>query len=128
MRTNILGNPCIRANRDEAQINRCKTLLSEFGTKAENASRIIDLAGNEVRLKILLLLQAEERLCVCDLSDVLNMKIPAVSQHLRKLKDAGIVITERDGTVIYYQISNQALLIIGSLLELVPGFEMPVGI
>ncbi|MDZ7694978.1 MAG: ArsR family transcriptional regulator [Balneolaceae bacterium] len=33
----------------------------------------------------------EEHLCPCDLSDILDMSVPAVSQHLRKLKDGGLV-------------------------------------
>ncbi|WP_431217102.1 ArsR family transcriptional regulator [Puia sp. P3] len=45
------------------------------------------LAGNEVRLKILHLLEEEKELCPCDLSDMLGMSIPAISQHLRKMKD-----------------------------------------
>ena len=52
-----------------------------------------------------MLLKEEERLCVCDLSEILEMKIPAVSQHLRKLKDANVVISEREGTVIFYYLS-----------------------
>ena len=78
----------------------------------------MSLVGNDVRLTILLLLQKESRLCVCDLSDVLGMKIPAVSQHLRKLKDAGIAVTQREGTVIYYLISENRKSEITRLLAL----------
>jgi len=53
-----------------------------------------------------------------DLSDVLGMKIPAVSQHLRKLKDAGIVFTQREGTIIYYQLSTGKKNQINALLNL----------
>jgi len=94
-------------------------MINDFGSEIANVSKIVHLSGNEVRLKILLLLKAEQRLCVCDLSDVLNMKIPAVSQHLRKMKDANMVTTQREGTIIYYQISDQSFDIIESLLEII---------
>jgi DNA-binding transcriptional ArsR family regulator len=71
-----------------------------------------------------MLIDSEERLCVCDLSDVLDMKIPAVSQHLRKLKDAGIVKTEREGTVIYYRISEESHQTISSILLLLPNHKI----
>jgi DNA-binding transcriptional ArsR family regulator len=120
MRANILGNTCIRINRDEQQITRCKTLLSELHRELSDVARVINLAGNEVRLKILLLINSEGRLCVCDLSDVLKMKISAVSQHLRKLRDTGLVTTQREGNVIYYQISDESRGTIEALLQLIP--------
>ncbi|WP_425291189.1 ArsR family transcriptional regulator [Spirosoma linguale] len=46
---------------------------------------MLNLAGNENRLKLIYLLKEEADLCVCDLSDILGMTIPAASQHLRKL-------------------------------------------
>ena len=76
-------------------------------------AKILAIAGNVVRLKILLLLKEEQRLCVCDLGEILEMKTPAISQHLRKMKDAGVVCAEREGTAIYYQISERA----GAALE-----------
>ncbi len=102
------NNVCIRVDRDGEQIERCKTKMEEIDTSASDFAKILSLAGNEVRMKILLLLQAEERLCVCDLSEILGMKIPAVSQHLRKLKDGDLVQTERAGTTIFYSLTEEA--------------------
>jgi len=95
-------------------------MLFGLGYEFSSLSRIIQLAGNEVRMKILLLVQAEGKLCVCDLSDVLEMKIPAVSQHLRKLKDAGLLVTQRKGTVIYYLVSEAHRDTVEALLNIVP--------
>jgi DNA-binding transcriptional ArsR family regulator len=83
-------------------------------------AQILALAGNEVRLKILLLLQQEQRLCVCDLGEILEMKVPAVSQHLRKMKDGGLVFTEREGTVIFYQLNPQLEPTLNTILNLIP--------
>jgi len=70
------------------------------------------LAGNEVRLKIIYLLEEEKELCPCDLSDILSMSIPAVSQHLRKLKDGNIVQTRKEGQTIYYSLTQENLKIL----------------
>ena len=115
-----VNNTCIRAYRDEQQILRCKKQMTQIARIIPNIAQLMALAGNEVRLKILLLLREEGKLCVCDLSDILGMKIPAVSQHLRKLKDASIVFTQREGTVIYYQISMDKKLQVDTILNLIP--------
>jgi DNA-binding transcriptional ArsR family regulator len=70
------------------------------------------LAGNEVRLKIVYLLEEEKELCPCDLADILGMSIPAVSQHLRKLKDGNIVETRKEGQTIYYSLTQENLKIL----------------
>ena len=99
------NNICVRVERDGNQIDRCKSKIEEISVPVSSLSRMMSLVGNEVRTKILFLLRQEGRLCVCDLSEILEMKIPAVSQHLRKLKDAELVYFEREGATIYYQIS-----------------------
>ena len=81
-------NICIRLDRDTKQIDRCKAKVAEISDSVSDLSKILSLTGNEVRMKILFLLQEEEKLCVCDLGEILEMKTPAISQHLRKLKDA----------------------------------------
>ena len=80
---------CIRVYADEKQIEKCKKEIEKVGGSIELLSSALSLAGNEVRLKILYLLFHQEKLCVCDLSDILFMSPPAVSQHLRKLKMEG---------------------------------------
>ena len=112
-------NICIRQSRNEEQIARCKAQVSNVGDSLYKTAQILALGGNEVRLKILLLLQAEQQLCVCDLGEILEMKTPAISQHLRKLKDAGLVLTEREGTVIYYSISPSTKPTIEAILRLI---------
>jgi ArsR family transcriptional regulator, lead/cadmium/zinc/bismuth-responsive transcriptional repressor len=75
-------------------------------------SHILALAGNESRLKIIYLLEEEKELCPCDLADILCMSIPAVSQHLRKLKDGNIVEARREGQTIYYSLTKENLKIL----------------
>ena len=100
---------CIRDLADLAQIKRCKASLSNIQSSTEKLSDILKLAGNDVRLKILFLLNKENQLCPCDLGDILDMSVPAVSQHLRKLKDGGLVETQREGKVIFYSLNLQII-------------------
>ena len=105
-------NTCIRLYADQAQIKACKDRLRLAQKSFTSLSGILALAGNEVRLKILYLLEAEKELCPCDLADILGMSIPAVSQHLRKLKDGDIVETRKEGQTIYYSLTQDNLKIL----------------
>ncbi|WP_274309806.1 ArsR/SmtB family transcription factor [Solibacillus daqui] len=44
--------------------------------------------------------------CVCDFVEVLQISQPAVSQQLKKLKDAGIILERKDGTWKYYRYAD----------------------
>lgn len=60
--------------------------------------------GDEVRLKILQML-SEQEMCVCEIFDKLDMSQPAVSHHLKILRQAGLVKDSRDGKWIYYSLN-----------------------
>jgi ArsR family transcriptional regulator, lead/cadmium/zinc/bismuth-responsive transcriptional repressor len=103
---------CIRIFADHEQIRKCKGKLIASRKSFLSLSNILALAGNEVRLKIIYLLEDEKELCPCDLADILGMSIPAVSQHLRKLKDGSIVETRKAGQTIYYSLTQHHLKIL----------------
>lgn len=92
---------CIRKEADPDKISKFSNVINTNKSNFARVSKQLSLIGNEVRLKILWLLQQNE-LCVCDLSDILKMTIPAVSQHLRKLKDLEMVDFRREGKTLYY--------------------------
>ena len=106
------NNTCIRLFADPEQINNCRSRLKTAQKSFYQLSNILALAGNEVRLKIIYLLEEERELCPCDLADILGMSIPAVSQHLRKLKDGNIVETRKEGQTIYYSLTLENLKIL----------------
>ncbi len=106
------NNTCIRLFADQEQIKNCKATLKIAQKSFNQLSNILSLAGNEARLKILYLLEEEKELCPCDLSDILGMSVPAVSQHLRKLKDGNIVETRKEGQTIYYSLTKENLKIL----------------
>ena len=90
----------LRSKADVNLITKCRNRIDELDESFDQLSGTLHLAGNTARLKVLFLLYEERELCVCDLSDILQMNVSAVSQHLRKLKDAGIVQVERNETRI----------------------------
>jgi DNA-binding transcriptional ArsR family regulator len=106
---------CIRPFADQFLIGACKKKLQNAETSFSRLSQVLSLASNDVRMKMLYLLEEENELCVCDLADILEMTIPAVSQHLRKLKDGNILQTRRDGQTIYYSLKEEHLEIIKPL-------------
>lgn len=108
----MANNTCIRLFADHEQIKNCKDKLKTAQKSFAILSNILALAGNEVRLKIIYLLEEEKELCPCDLADILGMSIPAVSQHLRKLKDGNIVETRKEGQTIYYSLTKDNLKIL----------------
>lgn len=110
---------CTRIFADTGQINNCRELLAQNQRSFTELSKVVALAGNEVRLKILFLLNQETELCPCDLSDILAMTIPAVSQHLRKLKDGGVIRARKSGQTIFYAICEDQLPLLSSFFNLI---------
>lgn len=98
---------CIRQQADIKQIYRCKDRVLELNGSFDTLSNGLELAGNNVRLKILFLLYEENRLCVCDLSDILGLTISAISQHLRKMKDRKLIQSEKEAQTIFYSLTKE---------------------
>ncbi|MBI3520385.1 MAG: helix-turn-helix transcriptional regulator [Bacteroidetes bacterium] len=105
-------NTCIRVFADQTQINECREKVKANSTSLVQLGKVLELAGNEVRLKILYLLEEEGELCPCDISDILGMSIPAISQHLRKMKDGNIIEARRSGQTIFYSLKEEHLKIL----------------
>lgn len=75
---------------------------------ASTFSKVSDtfqLISDPTRLKILWLLCHSED-CVTNISVAMNMSPPAVSHHLRILKQAGLLVSERQGKEVHYTLSN----------------------
>ncbi|PSL45706.1 DNA-binding transcriptional ArsR family regulator [Chitinophaga niastensis] len=112
-------NVCIREDANPVQISEGRRKITVAATALSQLSSLLSLAGNEVRLKILYLLDEEKELCPCDLSDMLNMTIPAVSQHLRKLKDGGMVTFRRSGQTIFYSLRHEHIKLLRPFFKLI---------
>lgn len=106
------NNTCIRVLADPIQIKECKQRIKANEKSLNQLSNVLALVGNDVRLKILYLMEEEKELCPCDMSDILGMSIPAVSQHLRKLKDGNIIEARKVGQTINYSLKSEHLKIL----------------
>jgi ArsR family transcriptional regulator len=62
------------------------------------------LLGQPLRLQIILII-AKESACVCHMEAVLGVRQAAISQQLMMLRDAGLVVTVREGRNIFYQLA-----------------------
>ena len=70
---------------------------------------LLQAAADPTRLSILRQLSTEGPVCACDFTDCCDIAQPTVSHHLRVLRTAGWVTTERRGTWIYYSIRPEAV-------------------
>ncbi len=70
----------------------------------KQASGLYRLLGDEARLRLLRVL-SRERLNVTELTGVLGLAQSGVSRHLGLLKDAGLVVEDRDGGFSYYRVA-----------------------
>jgi len=108
---------CTRAEANHSQLQNCMETLDKMEGSFQKLTKLLSIAGNEVRLKILYLLNTENELCPCDLADILKMSVPAISQHIRKIKDAGIISSRRDGQTLYYSLNRDETEIFSSIFK-----------
>ncbi len=85
------------------QVNDARQLTA----KAAEAARLLAALANESRLMILCELVDGER-SVGTLVEAVGLTQSALSQHLAKLRAAGIVATRRDAQTIYYRLASEA--------------------
>lgn len=75
--------------------------------KLESLSKIMSVVSHPPRLRLMYLLASMDRdLCVCELVDALDLPQYQVSRQLGKLREAGLVEGEKDGTWVYYSIKD----------------------
>ncbi len=77
-------------------------------TGPEKQARIFKILSVETRIRIIELLKRRS-LCVNALARALDITPAAVSQHLRVLRDADIVIADKRGYFVHYRINEQTL-------------------
>lgn len=90
--------------------------LAQFQDRAGDAARMLKAMSNEHRLMILCQIGEGERQ-VAELE--LGLSQSALSQHLAKLRDEGLLSSRRLGTAVFYRINDPAVLkLIGTLAEI----------
>ena len=76
---------------------------------AEDLAEVFKALSDPTRVAIVSRLASGEKCCVCDLTAVFELSQPTVSHHLRILRDAGLVDSERRGTYAYYWLVPEAI-------------------
>jgi ArsR family transcriptional regulator, arsenate/arsenite/antimonite-responsive transcriptional repressor len=78
--------------------------------EAERATADLEILAHPVRMQLLdMLVRKEGSVCVCDLEAGVPVKQPTVSHHLKLLREAGLVSSERQGLYAYYRVNREAL-------------------
>lgn len=70
----------------------------------DHMSQLLKLISDPTRLTMLKVMQSFE-CCVCEFVEMFDISQPAISQHLKKLKDGGIVQEKRNGHWIFYSLN-----------------------
>ncbi|ETK34726.1 ArsR family transcriptional regulator [Microbispora sp. ATCC PTA-5024] len=91
-----------------------RTLTAE---EAERTAAMFKALSDPVRVRLFSAVASAlgGEACVCDISDV-GVSQPTVSHHLKKLKEAGLLVSERRGTWVYYRVEPSVLAAMGQLL------------
>ncbi len=73
--------------------------------QAEELAKVFKALGDPVRLRLLSMIASQEggEICVCDLTPAFDLSQPTISHHLKLLKQAGLIDSERRGTWVYYR-------------------------
>lgn len=84
---------------------------------AEKMAAMFKALSDPVRLRLFSKIASHPRAeaCVCDIQDV-GVSQPTVSHHLKKLREAGLLTSERRGTWVYYRVAPSVLAAMSRLL------------
>lgn len=105
-----------------AEAVRCSPLVAEplSPTEATELSVVFKALADPVRLQLFSLIASHEdgEACVCDISPAVDVSQPTVSHHLKVLRDAGLLVSERRSSWVYYRVVPDVLnALAGTLLQ-----------
>lgn len=83
--------------------------------------------GDPVRLRLVSLIASHVggEACVCDISSTVNLTQPTISHHLKVLRSAGLIDSQRRGTWVYYRVIPEALQQLSGVLNIEAGVATP---
>jgi ArsR family transcriptional regulator len=86
---------------------------------AEKMAAMFKALSDPVRLRLFSKVASHEggEACVCDIQDV-GVSQPTVSHHLKKLREAGLLTSERRGTWVYYRVAPSMVAAMSAMLDL----------
>jgi ArsR family transcriptional regulator, arsenate/arsenite/antimonite-responsive transcriptional repressor len=90
--------------------------------------RLLAALADPTRLAIVRQLAQDVETCACDFTSCCDVGQPTVSHHLRVLREAGVVTSERRGQWIFYRLTPETAERLGAVARsLVPGGLIAVG-
>jgi ArsR family transcriptional regulator, arsenate/arsenite/antimonite-responsive transcriptional repressor len=90
------------------------------GAEAEDLATMLKVLADPARIRILSMLAtaADGEVCVCDLTEPLALSQPTVSHHMKQLREAGFIESERRGKWIYHRLVADRLAEVRNALAL----------
>lgn len=90
--------------------------------EATATARLFAALGNTTRVRLVNLLAAgNEPVCFCNLAEPVGLAPATVSEHLKKLVEAGLVLREERGKWAYYALNDEAFERVVALADLAKG-------
>jgi ArsR family transcriptional regulator, arsenate/arsenite/antimonite-responsive transcriptional repressor len=111
----------IPTGRSQAVVEDCSIPLVREPideSAAAEFAQVFKALADPVRLRLVSLIGAHQggEVCVCELTAAFDLTQPTISHHLKVLRDAGIIDSERRGTWVYYRLEPAALERMAALL------------
>lgn len=107
----------------------CSPLAREPLSEASVAALVpmFKALGDPVRLRLVSLIGSHPggEACVCDISATIDLSQPTISHHLKVLRSAGLLGSERRGTWVYYWVIPAALQRLSAILQIESGPTAP---
>ncbi|WP_035257026.1 ArsR/SmtB family transcription factor [Desulfatirhabdium butyrativorans] len=72
----------------------------------ERLLRITKALADGSRLRVVMMLANHDELCVCQITELLNLAMPTVSRHMSVLQNAGLVKSRKDSRWVYYRLAE----------------------
>jgi len=86
--------------------------------------KIFKALGDETRLRIVKMLEVK-KMCVCEITSIIGTSMPTVSNHLKILKEAGLIVQDRDEKYMNYSLIEKGDKFIDDLLILIKDIDEP---
>jgi DNA-binding transcriptional ArsR family regulator len=83
-----------------------KNFVEHLSPQWERNTAVFSALGDATRQKILLLFDPHEEICVTDIAAVFHLSRPAISHHLKVLRNTGLLVCEKRGKEVYYRINE----------------------
>ena len=114
----VMSKPSVTSKAPAMPSKASEALMLKTLTKqAGEAAQLLKLLGNESRLLILCFLAVRGEMTVGELVDVVKLSQSALSQHLARLREDGLVAFRRTSQTLHYRVSDERALRVLAVLK-----------